>query len=194
MTNDAHVGLSKSDGKLLIVMAREVISARLEARLPRWPEIRKESEAVLSAPSGAFVTLRSGKGESAPLRGCIGRMTADESLIEVVREMARAAAFEDPRFPSLDMTEYPGISVEITVLSPMRPIKSVEEIEIGRHGVYLTKGWQQAVFLPQVATEQGWNRNELLANLCRNAGLPPNAWKESDARFQVFEGQIFEEE
>ena len=175
-------------------MAREAISARLGARAPRWPEISKESEAVLSVPSGAFVTLRSGKGESAPLRGCIGRMTADESLIEVVREMARAAAFEDPRFPPLKADEYPGISVEITVLTPMRPIKSVEEIEIGRHGVYLTKGWQQAVFLPQVATEQRWNREELLANLCRKAGLPPNAWKESDARFQIFEGQIIEKE
>jgi AmmeMemoRadiSam system protein A len=120
-------------------------------------------------------------------------MTADESLIEVVREMARAAAFEDPRFPSLGPTEYPGISIEITVLSPMRSIKSVEEIEVGRDGVYLTKSWHQAVFLPQVATEQGWNREELLANLCRKAGLPPNAWMESDARFQVFEGQIFEE-
>jgi AmmeMemoRadiSam system protein A len=194
MTNIAHVGLSKSDGKLLIATAREAISARLEARAPGWPEIREESEAVLSAPNGAFVTLRSGKDESAPLRGCIGRMTADESLIEVVREMARAAAFEDPRFPPLKAAEYPGISVEITVLTPMRPIRSVEEIEIGRHGVYLTKGWQQAVFLPQVATEQGWNREELLANLCRKAGLPPNAWRESDARFQVFEGQIFKEE
>jgi AmmeMemoRadiSam system protein A len=187
-------GLSKSDGKILIATAREAICARLDGRATCWPEMSAESDAALSDPSGAFVTLRSGKGEGAPLRGCIGRMNAKESLIEVVREMARAAAFEDPRFPSLSATEYPGISVEITVLTPMRPINSVEEIEIGRHGVYLTKGWQQAVFLPQVATEQGWNREELLANLCRKAGLPSNAWKESDARFQVFEGQIFEEE
>jgi AmmeMemoRadiSam system protein A len=186
--------LSPSDGKLLIATAREAIACRLEARAPLWPQPAADRVPALGAKRGAFVTLRSGKKKGAPLRGCIGRMNANESLLKVVREMAAAAAFEDPRFPSLNTTEYSGISVEITVLTPMLPIRGVGEIEVGRHGVYLTKGWQQAVFLPQVATEQGWNREELLANLCRKAGLPPDAWREDDARFQVFEGLIFEEE
>jgi AmmeMemoRadiSam system protein A len=120
-------------------------------------------------------------------------MSAVESLVRTVRDMAVSAAFEDPRFPPLEKGEVPGISVEITVLSPMRVIASVEEIEVGKHGVYMTKGGHSAVFLPQVAAEQGWNRDELLDNLCYKAGLSPSAWHSSDTRFQVFEGKIFEE-
>jgi AmmeMemoRadiSam system protein A len=181
--------LNTSDGAALLATAREAIASRLEGRAPRWPTYRP----VLSSPRGAFVTLRSGKAESSPLRGCIGRMGAKEPLITVIRDMALAAALEDPRFPPLTKEEYPSISVEVTVLSPMRSIGSVDEIEVGRHGVLLTKGWHQAVFLPQVATEQGWNREELLVNLCYKAGLPATAWTSEGVKFQVFEGQIFEE-
>jgi AmmeMemoRadiSam system protein A len=120
-------------------------------------------------------------------------MNAKESLVRTVREMAVSAAFEDPRFPPLDRGEYARVSVEITVLTPMRQIGSVAQIEVGRHGVHMSKGWHSAVFLPQVATEQGWDRDELLVNLSYKAGLSANAWKESDAKFQVFEGRIFEE-
>jgi AmmeMemoRadiSam system protein A len=182
--------LSPSSGAILIATAREAISAKLEDRAPRWPASSPE----LNAPGGAFVTLRSGRGPSAPLRGCIGRMSSSDSLIRVVRAMAAAAAFEDARFPPLSRPEYPGLSVEITVLSPLRSIAKVSEIEVGRHGVYMLKGWHSAVFLPQVAPEQGWDREELLVNLCYKAALPPNAWKADDAKFQVFEGQIFEED
>jgi AmmeMemoRadiSam system protein A len=190
MSDIPDFGLEKSDGAALIAMAREAIVARLEGRSPRWPV----SNRALSINCGAFVTLRSGRTPGAPLRGCIGRMSANESLAEVVRTMAVAAAFEDPRFPPLGRSEYPGISVEITVLSPMRSIRDTSEIEVGRHGVYMTKGGHQAVFLPQVAIEQGWDREELLVNLCYKAGLPGGAWKEASAHFQVFEGKIFEEE
>jgi AmmeMemoRadiSam system protein A len=190
MPEGTEFKLEASDGAALIATAREAIASRLESRAPRWPTHRSE----LASPRGAFVTLRSGKGPGASLRGCIGRMGEREALIRVIRDMAVAAAFEDPRFPPLSKEEYPGVSIEITVLSPMRSIRSVDEIEIGRHGVLLTKGAHQAVFLPQVAPEQGWNREELLINLCYKAGLPANAWSADDAKFQVFEGQIFEEE
>jgi uncharacterized protein, PH0010 family len=193
MPNPSASELEKEDGAFLIETAREAIEARLKRRSPHWPKPEEARRAALESPCGAFVTLRSGKGSGAPLRGCIGRMNSDESLLEVIREMAQAAAFEDPRFPPLNESEYPQVSVAITVLTPMRPIARVEEIEIGKHGVYLTKGFRQAVFLPQVAPEQGWDRTELLENLSLKAGLPPNAWRESDARFQVFEGKIFEE-
>jgi AmmeMemoRadiSam system protein A len=189
MTENTDFGLGDAEGEILLAIAREAIASRLEERAPRWPA----AGPILSFPRGAFVTLRSGQGPSAPLRGCIGRMEAKEALSQVVRAMAAAAAFEDPRFPPLSKSEYSGLSLEITVLTPMRPISSVEEIEVGRHGVYLTKGWHQAVFLPQVATEQGWDREELLVNLCYKAGLTADSWKASDARFRVFEGQIFEE-
>ena len=182
--------LSPSAGELLISTAREAISSRLEGRAPRWPA----AEGSLSAHLGAFVTLRSGRGPEAALRGCIGRMESPEPLLRTIREMAVSAAFEDPRFPPLSSSEYPRVSVEVTVLGPMKPIADIEEIVLGRHGVYMTKGWHSAVFLPQVATEQGWNREELLVNLCYKASLGPEAWKASDARFQIFEGRIFEEE
>ena len=180
---------SEADGAVLIATAREAIASKLENRSPRWPV----ASAKLSTELGAFVTLRTGKGPGAPLRGCIGRMDAKESLVRTVRGMAVSAAFEDQRFPPLARGEYSKISIEITVLTPMRQIGSVAQIEVGRHGVYMSKGWHSAVFLPQVATVQGWDRDELLVNLSYKAGLSANAWKDSDTKFQVFEGRVFEE-
>jgi AmmeMemoRadiSam system protein A len=181
--------ITEAQGRVLLATAREAIASRLEGRSPRWPV----AGSALSAELGAFVTLRSGKAPGAPLRGCIGRMDAKESLVRTIRAMALSAAFDDPRFPPLERGEYPKISLEITILTPMRQIGNISEIEVGRHGVYLSKGWHSAIFLPQVATEQGWGRDELLVNLCYKAGLSANAWKESDTKFQVFEGRIFEE-
>lgn len=181
--------ITASDGRILIATAREAIASRLEGRSSRWPV----AGASLSAELGAFVTLRMGKGPGAPLRGCIGRMDAKESLVRTIRQMAVSAAFEDPRFPPIERPEFPHVAIEITVLTPMRQIGSVAEIEVGRHGVYMSKGWHNAVFLPQVAAEQGWARDELLVNLCYKAGLPASSWKSSDTKFQVFEGRIFEE-
>jgi AmmeMemoRadiSam system protein A len=120
-------------------------------------------------------------------------MSSVDPLFSTVKEMALAAAFEDPRFPPLEKEELPDIGVEVTVLSPMRPVAGAEEIVLGRHGVLMTKGGHSAVFLPQVATEQGWDREELLDNLCYKAGLSPSARHSSDVRFYVFEGRIFEE-
>ncbi len=181
--------LSPADEDALIASAREAVSSRLERRAPRWPA----SSPALDRRCGAFVTLRSRSGPYASLRGCIGRIAATESLVETVRSMAAAAAFEDPRFPPVSADEYPGLIFEITLLSPMRKIEDISEIEVGTHGVYLTKGWRSAVFLPQVATEQGWDRESLLGHLCAKAGLPDEAWKEDDAIFQVFEGRVVEE-
>jgi AmmeMemoRadiSam system protein A len=181
--------IPEADGKALVATAREARAARVEGRAPRWPS----AGASLSTPCGAFVTLRGKKAYGSSLRGCIGRMTSAESLLRTVREMALAAAFEDPRFPPLEKEELPRIDVEVTVLSPMRPIAGVDEIEVGKHGVLMSKGGHSAVFLPQVAAEQGWDRGQLLDNLCYKAGLTPAAWRSSDTRFQVFEGRIFAE-
>jgi AmmeMemoRadiSam system protein A len=190
MPESSGFELSDADGAVLIATAREAIASRLDGRAPRWPAARP----ALAELRGAFVTLRSGRGAGSSLRGCIGRMSAKEALVRTVRDMAVAAAFEDPRFPPLEKAEYPGISVEVTVLSPMRLIGNVAEIEVGVHGVLMSKGGHSAVFLPQVAGEQGWNRDELLDNLCYKAGLTPAAWHSSDTRFQVFEGKIFGED
>lgn len=190
MPDASESELGAADGKVLLATARESIVSRLEGRSPRWPV----AGSTLSIVRGAFVTLRVGKGAGAALRGCIGRMNAKESLVRTVREMAVSAAFEDPRFPPLERHELPSISIEVTVLGPMRQVDDVSDIEVGRHGVYLSKGWHSAVFLPQVAGEQGWGRDELLVNLCYKAGLSASSWKDNDARFQIFEGKIFEEE
>jgi AmmeMemoRadiSam system protein A len=185
-----ELDLSASDEKALLATARESVSSRLEKRPPKWPP----AGPALEKPCGAFVTLRMRSGPFADLRGCIGRMTAVESLVETVRSMAAAAAFEDPRFPAVTQAEYPDLIFEITALSPMRRIETVSEIEIGKHGVYLTQGWHSAVFLPQVAVEQGWDRETMLEHLCAKAGLNRGAWKDAKTSFQVFEGRIIHEQ
>lgn len=141
-----------------------------------------------SRRGGAFVTLHA-RGR---LRGCIG--TFEEGPLEkTVERMARAAAFEDPRFPPLDKGEFSDIELEISVLSPMRQVESVEEIEVGRHGLYLVVGPHRGVLLPQVAVEQGWDRARFLEGVSMKAGLGPRAWQDPAARLLVFTAEVFGE-
>ncbi|MDD4909990.1 MAG: AmmeMemoRadiSam system protein A [Candidatus Omnitrophica bacterium] len=145
----------------------------------------------LNEKMGAFVTLRIG-GE---LRGCIGRMVGDQPLARTVADMAIEAAFSDPRFAPLTREELKAVKIEISVLSPMRKVSSADEIELGRHGVMVRKGFRTGVFLPQVAEETGWSKEEFLSNLCSHkAGLSPIAWKDGSAELHVFSAEVFEEE
>ncbi len=176
--------LSQAQQKLLLETAREAIRSALEKRAPHWPESAKD----LAEKRGAFVTLH----RHGSLRGCIGRMTGDEPLYMQIRDIAHAAAFEDPRFPALEKSELEGIQLEISVLSPMTPC-SPHDVIPGTHGVYLTNGRRSGVFLPQVATEQGWDREALLENLCRKAGLPPGSHLASDAKLFCFTAFVFGE-
>jgi AmmeMemoRadiSam system protein A len=169
----------------LLATAREAIASRLEGRPPAWPPAAE----TLDAPCGAFVTLR----EHGSLRGCIGRMTSLAPLYATVREMAAAAAFEDPRFSKLSKGELAHVDIEITALSPLRKVESISEIEVGRHGIYITKDWHSGVLLPQVATEQKWDRDTFVEQTCYKAGLPPDAWKSPDTVIQIFEGLVFGE-
>jgi len=189
MSDNPDLIIPETERAALVATAREAIASKLESRPPRWPS----AGPALSAKAGAFVTLRTGADPGSNLRGCIGRMSSEEPLLRTVRDMALAAAFEDPRFPPLEKGELAEVSVEVTVLSPMREIGDVGEIVLGRHGVLMTKGGRSAVFLPQVAAEQGWNREELLDNLCYKAGLSPQAWRSEEAKFYVFEGLVLEE-
>jgi AmmeMemoRadiSam system protein B/AmmeMemoRadiSam system protein A len=143
---------------------------------------------ALQTPQGAFVTITIG-GE---LRGCIGTFREDTPLYRTVAQMAVAAAREDPRFPPLTAAELPKIHVEISALTPMKPVADVREIEVGRHGLYVTKGFHSGVLLPQVATEYGWDRTTFLEQTCRKAGLPKSAWKEG-AKILSFEAEVFGE-
>jgi len=107
--------------------------------------------------------------------------------------MARCAAFEDPRFPALKADELPQCEVEITVLEPVRPVAGPGELRLGEHGIVLECGGRRAVFLPQVALEQGWTLEETLTHLARKAGLAPDAWRREDCRLGAFTAQVLRE-
>jgi len=141
---------------------------------------------ALAEPRGAFVTLRR-RGE---LRGCIGAVRSDRPLARTVVECGRSAALRDPRFPPVTPDELPLLTLEVSVLTPPREVAGPEEIEIGRHGIILDCEGRQAVFLPQVPGEQGWDREATLDHLSRKAGLGPDGWRRG-ARFRVFEAEVF---
>ena len=142
----------------------------------------------LARPQGVFVTLTA-RGD---LRGCIGDLAGRTPLALAVARMALAAATGDPRFRPVRREELADIALEISVLTPYTPVASAAAIEVGRHGVLLEKAGRRAVFLPQVAPEQGWNRDELLAQLCAKGGLPGDCWR-SGARLSTFEAEVFRE-
>jgi len=182
---EMNFSLSENERETLLQSARESIESSLEERNPVWADV----PASLRVPLGAFVTLSSQKR----LRGCIGRLTPSGPLIDTIRSMARAAAFEDPRFSPVSREEWARVSIEISVLGPMERLASVEEIVIGRHGLYIVQGFRAGVLLPQVATEWGWDRNEFLEQVCRKAGLPSGAWREPSAELYRFEAAVFGE-
>jgi AmmeMemoRadiSam system protein A len=175
----------EEERKALLSAARESIESALEQRSPQWAD----TPPSLTIPRGAFVTLSEGKR----LRGCIGRLTPSGPLMDTVRSMARAAAFEDPRFPAVTRDEWPSVSIEISVLGPMERLSSTDEIVIGQHGLYIVQGFRAGVLLPQVATEWGWNRDEFLIQVCHKAGLPSGAWKEPSTELYRFEAAVFGE-
>jgi AmmeMemoRadiSam system protein A len=125
------------------------------------------------------------------LRGCIGQIHARQPLVRTVAEMAVAAAFEDPRFPPLRREELRDIDIEISVLTPLRRITDVGEIQVGTHGIYLRRGAYSGLLLPQVATEWGWDRNTFLEHTCEKAHLPKDAWKDKKAEIYIFSADVF---
>jgi len=162
--------LDAGDKKMLLSFARETLSRLFlteTAPLPRTTNVK------LYQPSGAFVTLK----KNGELRGCIGQMTGDEPLIKIVGAMAIQAAFNDRRFQPLTADELKETEIEISVLTPLRRVSGFRDIVVGRDGVFLLKEGRSAVFLPQVAPEQGWSRDEMLDHLCKKAGLETDCWK-----------------
>jgi AmmeMemoRadiSam system protein A len=172
--------------RLLLSIARRAICERLGlvSTLPDLPATE-----ALQAPAGAFVTLRAGKR----LRGCIGHITAEQPLRLTVAEVAVSSAFEDPRFPPLGPTEIDRIVIEVSVLSRLRVASRPEDVTPGVHGVLVRRGLRSGLLLPQVATEQGWGRVELLDHTCRKAGLPPECWREPGTVIEVFQATVFSE-
>jgi AmmeMemoRadiSam system protein A len=143
---------------------------------------------VLKQITGAFVTLK----KNHELRGCIGYVIASVPLFETVCEAAQAAAFQDPRFSPVTKNELEKVEIEVSVLSPFEPIKNYDEIEIGTHGLLLDEGGR-AVLLPQVASENNFDRAHFLTALCHKAGLYGAYWKERMLKIQVFTATVFSE-
>jgi AmmeMemoRadiSam system protein A len=178
--------LSKEEKTLLLKIAR----ASLEASVKNEKMTKfKDIPGKFKVNCGAFVTLH----EKGDLRGCIGHIMPVMPLYETVVEMAKAAALNDTRFSPVVPGELPLIDVEISVLTPPAAIKSLEQFVIGRHGIIIKLGGRQAVFLPQVAVEQKWDKETTLTHLCRKAGLPHDAYRSPDMEFRVFEAIVFGE-
>jgi len=141
---------------------------------------------------GAFVTIH----KQGKLRGCIGNIVGRQPLYLTVRDMAIAAVSQDPRFTAVKEAELSEIDVEISVLSVPQVTTDIEGIEMGKHGVIVSRGFGHGgVFLPQVATETGWNREQFLSNLCAHkAGLPADAWKDPKTTIQTFTADVFSQQ
>lgn len=157
------------------------LSPERKAKLPAAPT------AKLREPYGAFVTLCIG----GRLRGCIGYIQGQGPVWDTVARMAKAAAFEDPRFPPLRPAEFERLEVEISILGPVSECPDPAAIEVGRHGLIVRRGGHSGLLLPQVATEWKWDRETFLAHTCLKAGLPENAWKGPGCSLLWFEAEVF---
>ena len=150
----------------------------------------KSDNHILLEERAVFVTLH----QNGNLRGCIGHMHARMPLYKAVIEMATASAFEDPRFPSVQKEDLEGIKIEISVLSPMERISDYKKIRMGIDGVWIKKGFRSGVYLPQVATDTGWDRETFLKSLCSSkAGLPADAYKDPDVEIYIYQVEKFNE-
>ena len=179
--------LSEKQRKRLLEIARSAIKTYLSTRKKICLD---ESDPCLCQPNGVFVSLYKGK----QLRGCIGRLSAEQPLFLSCSDMAVEAAVNDPRFPPLEIEELAGIDIEISVLSPLKRISKPDEIKLGVHGVLISKGYRSGVFLPQVAIETGWSKEEFLSNLCTHkAGLPASAWQQPTSEIYIFSAEVFSE-
>jgi AmmeMemoRadiSam system protein A len=186
----SNVELTEEDKKQLLTLAREsIIYALQKRRVPEASELGITISDAMRDPRAAFVTLK----KNSQLRGCIGDIFPQRPLYKSVLYNAIYAGFRDKRFIPVTKDELDDIVIEISALTPPQPVASYHKIRIGTDGVVLNKDGQSAVFLPQVAPEQGWDINQMLTQLSLKAKLPGDAWKEG-ANFLVFQAVVFGEE
>jgi AmmeMemoRadiSam system protein A len=175
----------RDDRRRLLELARRA----LEARVRREYAPALERGGALDIRCGAFVTIHRG----GDLRACLGRLGDDWPIARVVAHLGRAVADSDPRFHPVTVEELETLSIEISALTPEREVRSVQEIEIGRHGLIIERGSRRGLLLPQVATEHGWDVKTFLEHTCVKAGLPPDAWTQ-DVHILSFEAEVFNDE
>ena len=182
--------LSEQAKNRLLKIARASVEAAAGGK--RQPQFI-EPYAELQGNHGCFVTLKN-KGS---LRGCIGCFSSDKPLWRTVQEQAVASTKHDPRFLSAPITpeEVPQLTVEISVLSPLRRIENPLDLDLGKHGIVVQRGSRRGCFLPQVATETGWSKEEFLSRCCEGkAGLDPGAWRDPSTEVLVFTAEVFHEQ
>jgi AmmeMemoRadiSam system protein A len=179
--------MNDTQKQTLLKTARETI----RAVITRVPLTKPQSDdPELNASCGCFVTLKN-KGQ---LRGCIGQFTSEVPLIQLVAEMAKASATGDPRFfaEPITETELKKLDIEISVLSPLKQTDDPLSLQLGVDGIYIKKGLASGCFLPQVATEAGWSKEEFLSYCCAHkAGLQADAWKDPDTEVYLFTAEVF---
>ena len=183
-----------SSNPILDEFAQKELLALTRATLENYfktgkvPEYHTENPGLLRR-AGAFVTLHNGED----LSGCIGLLYGNDELYRTVQHCALSAALEDNRFDPVSQQEIPELTIEISVLSDFECVTDVNLIEVGRHGLIISLGGARGLLLPQVATKYQWDRETFLAQTCRKAGLPAQAWRRPEAKIQVFEAQVFSE-
>ncbi len=176
--------LTPEDQQTLLKLARHALEAHVRHETPP----RSERGGALDEPLGVFVSIHN----DTELRGCLGRLDVNAPLAETVADLAAVVSDSDPRFPPVLPEELAELDVEISVLTPEREVGSVAEIEVGRHGLIVERGYRRGLLLPQVATERGWDAETFLGHTCLKAGLPEDAWRRG-VRILVFEAQVFSE-
>ncbi len=179
--------ITDDERRQLLAIARDAIACSLGNRPIPDPS---SCAGRLAEPGGAFVTIRT----DGQLRGCIGYIESPLPLAKVVAEVAVKSARQDPRFPPLSSGELEEAALEVSVLSPLQPVKDIGDIRIGVHGLLLEHGLHRGLLLPQVALEYGWDAEEFLENTCRKAGLKEHAWKDPGARLFMFTAEVCNEE
>ena len=180
------LNLNEQGKKELLLMARNTLETYLSTG--KVTELHPKNPALLER-AGAFVSLHEGD----ELCGCIGQITPDRELYKIVQSCTLSAALDDPRFSPVTAEQISRINIEISVLTPMVRVSRIEDIEVGKHGLYITLGSRRGLLLPQVATQYGWDREVFLDQACGKAGLPENAWRERSTSIFTFEAQVFSE-
>jgi AmmeMemoRadiSam system protein A len=180
----AEEALTPSEREVLLRLARQSIAEHVAG----GGQLPPAGRGALGEPRGAFVTLR--RRPSGELRGCIGTMRSDRPLVETVARMAVAAATEDGRFRPVSPDELAGLSIEISALSSLWPIRP-EEVEVGRHGLLISHGERRGVLLPQVPVEHGWDRETFLNQTCSKAGLAVDTWRQPGVELLAFTAEVF---
>jgi AmmeMemoRadiSam system protein A len=180
--------LDASDQGRLLAIARRAIEAAVRRSAPGDP-VADPVPSALTEPAAAFVTIH----KNGELRGCIGLMRFEAPLWLNVRDAARAAALDDPRFLPVDESELRALELEISVLDPPVQIHDPSAFVAGRHGIVVERGMRRALLLPQVATEMGWDETQMLEAVCRKANLPHDAWRDESTRLMVFDSNCFSE-